>query len=106
MKKTSGTSRTHGELHGVLVDTSRSKEETTCAQLLNATPSLSSKDQPQSKLELCLIDWKNLEYLQIIKFLLKVEMNKNMIRIIINFKLKLNITNMTVNFELLIRNLS
>jgi hypothetical protein len=37
MEKTSGTSRTHGELHGELEDISRLKEEPTCVLLLNVT---------------------------------------------------------------------
>jgi len=37
VEKLSGTSRTHGELHGELEDISKLKEETTCVLLLNAT---------------------------------------------------------------------
>lgn len=37
MEKLSGTSRTHGDLHGELEDISKLKEETTCVLLLNAT---------------------------------------------------------------------
>lgn len=37
-ESTIGLSRTHGALNGVMKATSRSREESTCAQLLNATP--------------------------------------------------------------------
>jgi hypothetical protein len=55
VERTFGTSRTPGEPDGVCKGISKSKEESTCAPLPNATHSLSLTDQIMSKLDLNII---------------------------------------------------
>lgn len=52
VERSSGMSKTLGEPYGEVVDSSRSKEETTCALLPNATLILLSIGQTESKHDL------------------------------------------------------